>query len=110
MLGSFVPVSSILLRTISMACVIVAFVICCLSKSENFIKNLLFLLSTNKFLFNPKITDLIFSLETSPLFSKEIAPLLATSFLYPILDFLREYLISDNNPSSFSSKTIFMSA
>ena len=110
MLGSLVPVSSILLRTISMAWVIVAFVISCLSKSENFIKNFLFIFSINKFLFNPKITDFIFSLETSPLFSKEITPLLVTSFLYPILDFLREYLISDNNPSSFSSKTIFMSA
>src|SRR5210317_746283 len=98
MLGSFVPVSSILLLTISIAWVIVALVISCLLRSEKLTKNLLFLLSMIKFLFKPIIADFTFSLGVSPLFSKETIPFFAINFLYPILDFLREYLMSDNKP------------
>ena len=60
-LGSLVPVSSILLLTISIACIIVVLVIFCLLASENSIWKISILFLTIKFLSMPNITDFIFS-------------------------------------------------
>ena len=81
-----------------------------LLRSENSIKKVFSLIVTIKFSSIVSIIDLILSLGIRSLFWKEIFLSLTLSFLYPILDFLKTDLISDNNISNFSEKTMSISA